>query len=104
VSQRTDWAQPSAYAETCSLTQRDLLEAAIMNSDSSSTRIGPVSRVGINPYTTVFAGYGKGSTATVNPVVVDRVTHEPESRLPNTLVPGLSKRAAQADDGLISQA
>ncbi|MGE4073241.1 MAG: hypothetical protein AB7E72_18885 [Lysobacterales bacterium] len=76
-----------------------------MNNDNS---IGRIPRAGINQYTSVFARHGNGASSQVEASPVDRLTHEPESRLPNTLVPGLSSRsaplrAAAGDDGLMSQ-
>ncbi|MCB1611250.1 MAG: hypothetical protein KDI60_05735 [Xanthomonadales bacterium] len=79
-----------------------------MNNDSNSTRIGRIPRAGVNQYTSVFARHGQGATSPAGPSSVDRVAHEPESRMPITLVPGLGGRAeplraAAGDDGLMSQ-
>jgi hypothetical protein len=81
----------------------------MMNSNGNTPPIGRIPRAGSNKFATIFAKHGKSNgAATVNVDGADRVAHEHESSLPDTLVDGLSKRtaplrAAAGDDQLMSQ-
>ncbi len=80
-----------------------------MSNNDNNPNNGKVPRAGNNRFAAVFAKRGKGG-AVVSPVAPAprEVTHELESNLPDTLVPGLVPpraplRAAGGDDGVMSQ-